>query len=203
MIKALLYKDIIAVSKYARTMLVVGIICAFVIKGPGASLILMIYASSLLLTTMALDEREHFMSRIISDKGRKGEIVAEKYILLFILVAASIVVAAALETVLAFVEKTPLSLPMILSSVLPGIFLVSFSGGMAIPVTLKYGAEKSRLILFVCYLIPAAGMVYLINKTGGIEMSLSALALVSLSASALVTLVSYFLSLSIFRKKDY
>ncbi|MGN1163478.1 MAG: ABC-2 transporter permease [Candidatus Ornithospirochaeta sp.] len=203
MIKALLYKDMIAVKKYARTMLIVGILSAFIIKGPGASLILMIYASSLLLTTMALDERERFLSRIISDKGRSGKIIAEKYILLFLLVAASVVVAAALEVVMALVYKNPFSLYTILSTVLPGLFLVSFSGGTAIPVTLKFGAEKARLILFVCYLIPAAGMVFLLGKMGEVTPGLAPIAMLSIGASTFVVLASYFVTLSVFRNKDF
>ena len=89
MIKALLYKDFNALKRYAKIMLVVAVVCSFLFKDEGSSLIVMIYAASLLLTTMAIDEREHFLRRAISDSGRNKAIVGEKYILLFLLVMAA------------------------------------------------------------------------------------------------------------------
>ena len=86
MIKALLYKDFNALKRYARIMLVVAVVCSFLFREEGSSLIVMIYSASLMLTTMAIDEREHFLRRAISDSGRNKAIVGEKYILLFILV---------------------------------------------------------------------------------------------------------------------
>ena len=83
MIKALLYKDFNALKRYAKIMLVVAVVCSFLFKDERTSLIVMIYAASLMLTTMAIDEREHFLRRAISDSGRNKAIVGEKYILLF------------------------------------------------------------------------------------------------------------------------
>ena len=86
MIKALLFKDINALKRYARLLLVMAVVCSFLFKDQGSALIVMIYSASLMLTTMAIDEREHFLRRAISDSGRKKEIVGEKYILLLMLV---------------------------------------------------------------------------------------------------------------------
>ena len=108
MIKALLYKDFNALKRYAKIMLVVAVVCSFLFKDEGSSLIVMIYAASLLLTTMAIDEREHFLRRAISDSGRNKAIVGEKYILLFLLVMAAVVISLILEVAMAIIYKRPI-----------------------------------------------------------------------------------------------
>ena len=140
MIKALLYKDFNALKRYARIMLVVAVVCSFIFKEQGSSLIVMIYSASLLLTTMAIDEREHFLRRAISDSGRNKAIVGEKYILLFILVMAAVVISIILEMVMAVIYKRSIEWRSMIIIMLSGFALTSFSGGTTIPLTLKYGA---------------------------------------------------------------
>ena len=55
MIKALLFKDINALKRYARLLLVMAVVCSFLFKDQGSALIVMIYSASLMLTTMAID----------------------------------------------------------------------------------------------------------------------------------------------------
>ena len=85
-------------------------VCSFLFKDEGSSLIVMIYAASLLLTTMAIDEREHFLRRAISDSGRNKAIVGEKYILLFLFVMVVVVILLILEVAMADISQSILKL---------------------------------------------------------------------------------------------
>ena len=202
MIKALLYKDFNALKRYARIMLVVAVVCSFIFKEQGSSLIVMIYSASLLLTTMAIDEREHFLRRAISDSGRNKAIVGEKYILLFILVMAAVVISIILEMVMAVIYKRSIEWGSMITIMLSGFALTSFSGGTTIPLTLKYGAEKARIILLLCYMVPAILMMWLLPSVN-ITLSTFTLSIVIIIFSLLLYLFSFFVSVKILEKKDF
>ena len=202
MIKALLYKDFNALKRYARIMLVVAVVCSFIFKEQGSSLIVMIYSASLLLTTMAIDEREHFLRRAISDSGRNKAIVGEKYILLFILVMAAVVISIILEMVMAVIYKRSIEWGSMIIIMLSGFALTSFSGGTTIPLTLRYGAEKARLILLLCYMVPAILMMWLLPSVN-ITLSTFTLSIVIIIFSLLLYLISFFVSVKILEKKDF
>lgn len=202
MIKALLYKDFNALKRYARIMLVVAVVCSFIFKEQGSSLIVMIYSASLLLTTMAIDEREHFLRRAISDSGRNKAIVGEKYILLFILVMAAVVISIILEMVMAVIYKRSIEWGSMIIIMLSGFALTSFSGGTTIPLTLKYGAEKARIILLLCYMVPAILMMWLLPSVN-ITLSTFTLSIVIIIFSLLLYLFSFFVSVKILKKKDF
>ena len=202
MIKALLYKDFNALKRYARIMLIVAVVCSFIFKEEGSSLIVMIYSASLLLTTMAIDEREHFLRRAISDSGRNKAIVGEKYILLFILVMAAVVISIILEMVMAVIYKRSIEWGSMIIIMLSGFALTSFSGGTTIPLTLRYGAEKARIILLLCYMVPAILMMWLLPSVN-ITLSTFTLSIVIIIFSLLLYLLSFFVSVKILEKKDF
>ena len=202
MIKALLFKDFNALKRYARIMLVVAVVCSFIFKEQGSSLIVMIYSASLLLTTMAIDEREHFLRRAISDSGRNKAIVGEKYILLFILVMAAVVISIILEMVMAVIYKRSIEWGSMIIIMLSGFALTSFSGGTTIPLTLRYGAEKARIILLLCYMVPAILMMWLLPSVN-ITLSTFTLSIVIIIFSLLLYLFSFFVSVKILEKKDF
>ena len=202
MIKALLYKDFNALKRYARIMLVVAVVCSFLFREEGSSLIVMIYSASLMLTTMAIDEREHFLRRAISDSGRNKAIVGEKYILLFILVMTAAIISIALEIVLSVVYKRQILWENLSFLILAGIALTSFSGDTTIPLTLKYGAEKARIILLLCYMVPAILTMWLLPSIN-ITLMPIIIALILVAFSLIIYLTSFFVSLKILEKKDF
>ena len=202
MIKALLYKDFNALKRYAKIMLVVAVVCSFLFKDEGSSLIVMIYAASLLLTTMAIDEREHFLRRAISDSGRNKAIVGEKYILLFLLVMAAVVISLILEVAMAIIYKRPIEWENLCILMLSGFALTSFSGRITIPLTLKFGSEKARIILLLCYMVPAVLLMWLLPNLD-ITLSTALISILIIVFSLVMYLVSFFISIKILGKKDF
>lgn len=202
MIKALLYKDFNALSRYAKIMLVVAIVCSFLFKDEGASLIVMIYAASLMLTTMAIDEREHFLRRTISDSGRNKVIIGEKYLLLFLLVVVGVALSLVLELLMAVVYKRPIEWENLCFLILSGFALTSFSGGTTIPLTLKFGSEKARIILLLCYMVPAVLLMWLLPSIN-LTLSTLAISLIVIAVSLAIYIVSFLISLKILDSKDF
>ena len=202
MIKALLFKDINALKRYARLLLVMAIVCSFLFKDQGSALIVMIYSASLMLTTMAIDEREHFLRRAISDSGRKKEIVGEKYILLLMLVGIAGVLSVILEYIMALFYHRPLAWDGVAMEILTGFAITSFSGSMTIPLTLKFGSEKARIILLLCYMVPAVFVIWLFSSID-ITLSLPLIIIAAVLFSVLCNIVSFLISLRLLAKKDF
>ena len=102
-------------------------------------------------------------------------------------------------------------LPMLLA-ILPVLYL---SAAVMIPLQLKYGSEKSRIVLFILFGVAAALFVGVRNGFGGADpspdslvMALSGLspAAVPLSFTAvcaLLTGISYLCSVRIMEKKEF
>ena len=202
MIKALLFKDINALKRYARLLLVMAVVCSFLFKDQGSALIVMIYSASLMLTTMAIDEREHFLRRAISDSGRKKEIVGEKYILLLMLVGIAGVLSVILEYIMALFYHRPLAWDEVTMEILTGFAITSFSGSTTIPLTLKFGSEKARIILLLCYMVPAVFVIWLFSSID-ITLSLLLIIIAAVLFSALCNIVSFLISLRLLAKKDF
>lgn len=202
MIKALLFKDINALKRYARLLLVMAVVCSFLFKDQGSALIVMIYSSSLMLTTMAIDEREHFLRRAISDSGRKKEIVGEKYILLLMLVGIAGVLSVILEYIMALFYHRPLAWDGVAMEILTGFAITSFSGSTTIPLTLKFGSEKTRIILLLCYMVPAVFVIWLFSSID-ITLSLPLIIISAVLFSVLCNIVSFLVSLRLLAKKDF
>ena len=202
MIKALLFKDINALKRYARLLLVMAVVCSFLFKDQGSALIVMIYSASLMLTTMAIDEREHFLRRAISDSGRKKEIVGEKYILLLMLVGIAGVLSVILEYIMALFYHRPLAWDGVAMEILTGFAITSFSGSTTIPLTLKFGSEKARIILLLCYMVPAVFVIWLFSSID-ITLSLPLIIIAAVLFSVLCYIVSFLISLRLLAKKDF
>ena len=202
MIKALLFKDINALKRYARLLLVMAVVCSFLFKDQGSALIVMIYSASLMLTTMAIDEREHFLRRAISDSGRKKEIVGEKYILLLMLVGIAGVLSVILEYIMALFYHRPLAWDGVAMEIMTGFAITSFSGSTTIPLTLKFGSEKARIILLLCYMVPAVFAIWLFSSID-ITLSLPLIIIATVLFSVLCSIVSFLISLRLLAKKDF
>jgi len=100
-----------------------------------------------------------------------------------------------------------------LFAILPTMFLIA---AVMLPVQLKYGGEKSRIVLFVVFGIVAAGALAASRILGGkgenliaslaakLDSTSPALILVCvIAACALITCASYLWSVSIMQKKEF
>ena len=85
---------------------------------------------------------------------------------------------------------------------LSGFALTSFSGGTTIPLTLKFGSEKARIILLLCYMVPAVLLMWLLPNLD-ITLSTALVSILIIVFSIFMYLVSFFISLKILAKKDF
>lgn len=165
--------------------------------------------------TISYDEFDNGMAFLMTLPTGRKTYVLEKYLFSLLLAAAAWCVGLILYAVMSAVRHSAIALgdelPMLLA-ILPVLYL---SAAVMIPLQLKYGSEKSRIVLFILFGVAAALFVGLKNGFGGavpspdgLIMALSGLSpaavLLSLTAvCVLLTVVSYLCSVRIMEKKEF
>ena len=167
------------------------------------------------VSTISYDEFDNGMAFLMTLPSGRKTYVLEKYLFSLLLAAAAWCVGLILYAVMSAVRHSAIALgdelPMLLA-ILPVLYL---SAAVMIPLQLKYGSEKSRIVLFILFGVAAALFVGVRNGFGGavpspdsLVMALSGLSpaavLLSLTAvCALLAVISYLCSVRIMEKKEF
>ncbi len=162
--KSLLLKDLYGLYPQVRTMLFVIVALAIgLIPASGTEAFQVactVMCTMLLVTSFALDEASGWNRYAMTMPFNRKDIVAAKYVLLVILAAVGAVAGVAIVTLAGvFLRETHRTVAENLSLfqfALCALALGMMAGGTAIPLLLRFGAEKGRLLMIVAAVIPAA-----------------------------------------------
>ena len=165
--------------------------------------------------TISYDEFDNSLAFLMTLPFDRKTYVREKYLFCLLMAAAAWCVGLVLYGVGAVIRHLPFDpadeLPMLLS-LLPVLYL---SAAIMIPLQLKFGAEKSRIVLFILFGGIAVLLIGFKNGLGGAVPSLDALdgflsglspaaVLLPLAAvCALAAYVSYLCSVRIMEKREF
>ena len=212
----LLYKDLLNLSPTMKYLAFMALIFCVVFIPRGNELpvyiILIMFGAMLPTTAISFDTAARWDKYAASLPLTRREIVAARYSLMIggICVAGILSLAiAVVMTVLMPGKGIFLSfldpLPLMVMFVACGLLL----GSIALPLTLKFGAEKMRYLIMVIALTPVVlmlGMTFLLDLSGPIPASpllLPVLLGILLAVTAVVVFVSYLLSVRIYTKKEF
>ncbi|MBC5648404.1 ABC-2 transporter permease [Christensenella tenuis] len=135
----------------------------------------------------------------------REQIVRSKYLFSLIMVGVGMGLGLALSAVLAAAGQTELDAGMLLTAgFLAACALLSVS--LIIPLVFRFGVEKSRIIVIVIFLVPFMTFIALAGNGAvdgaAVEGALPALARVLPVCGAAALVVSYLISVHIYRKKE-
>lgn len=171
-------------------------------------------ATILATGTISYDEFDNGFAFLMTLPFERKTYVREKYLFSLLLAAAAWCVGAILLCIGSGIRHEAASLteelPMLLA-ILPVMYLTA---AVMIPLQLKYGAEKSRIVLLILFgviaiLIFGSSKVFkdsnaLAELTNALEGTTPAVVLLALAAGcALITVVSYLWSVRIMEKKEF
>ena len=172
-------------------------------------------ASIVALGTISFDEFENGFPFIMTLPFDRKTYVREKYLFCFLMAAAAWCVGAVMYCVMSIVRHTgtnPVSELSMLIAILPVMYV---SVSIMIPLQLKYGQEKSRMVLFIIFGIIAVTIFgaksFLSGTTNpfaGLMSDISSMprAIVVLAITAVCALaafISYLLSVRIMENKEF
>ncbi len=208
--KGLILKDLFVLRKTARVFIILMVLYAamafFLHTDFG---VLMAFITGMLsVTSFAYDEQAKWDAYALTMPVSKREMVAAKYLLALLLGIAGGIAGLVLSTVSGLGSGSLDTAGILVNTGLAVCATYLFSS-IAIPLLYKLGAEKSRLVLMMCYAVPIIGVTILLNWFSDASVSVpdlmaaartAAIALPFLAAAALA--ISYRVSLAVFGKKD-
>lgn len=218
--RGLLYKDLIVTWKTCRMVILAALIFAVVAGMRSESLFFAVYApivmTATVLTTLAYDERSGWLGYADGLPYGRDTIVKSKYVMAFLCCMAAILVTAivGVASVLFYgpVEDAVLNdviyhrtvtLPAVAFTALEQLLVGTIQTVILLPVSLRFGVEKGRLVYIICIIVFFGLSMYLPKP--GIVLGPGALMLeylVVVAACILLWVASYFIGAAVFRKRD-
>lgn len=174
--KSLILKDLYNISHNSKAMILILIIMgAFFIpmSGPvGYVAISTMLCSMMVVTTFSFDDTVKWNRYALVMPVTRKDVVISKYIVLLLFSLCGLVIGI----IVAFGAETFTNNIIALETLFSGIVSLGVAlifGSIIIPLLFKYGAEKARMLMILCFLIPA-GIVYAImNIAQRLKISVS------------------------------
>ena len=212
--KSLILKDLYNIGHNLKSMLFILIVFAFaVIPFSGISSYIFICAilcSMMIVTTFTFDDSSHWLRYALILPITKKDIVLAKFVTLFIFSSLGSLFGLILGLVGGIIINdvgfNSYDILELLFIALVALVIAMIFGGMSIPLVLKFGAEKGRLLLMVYFLFPSGLFwgIYQLLMLLGVKLTQDVL-FVFLCCSPIIALIwdyiMYKISISVFDKR--
>lgn len=171
--KCLIIKDLLNIIHNVKSLILMLAIFAFAFipsSGPSTYVIISsLMCGMMVITTYAFDERANWDKYALTLPIRRQDVVKSKFVVLYIFTF----LGALWGTIVGYIGAVVLNkglIPldevlMILATGLIAIVIASFGTSVTVPIIVKKGAEKARLLSFVAFLIPTA-IIFLLMQAG-------------------------------------
>lgn len=210
--KALVIKDLLLLKKYLRPLfgvLIFYFIIGFITNNISffASFLTIVLAMTS-TTSFAYDETAKWDSFAMTMPIKKRSIVQSKYIVSGMLVLLGFILGGLLIVTSVFTNETE-DIKQSFLSLLVFFIVGMIYAAVTLPITAKYGTEKARFVLLPLIIIPA-GIVLIIEKLGFMEKAIQFIQIIKpilpyigVAAVIIIWVVSYFIYLKIYTKKEW
>lgn len=207
----LLLKDIYTMRQYGKTLLFMLVFFAFISSGldnPAVFFEGFIILMSMMLTisSFSYDDLARWDRYALSLPIARKEIVASKYLLSIVLCLSGTLLSFLLSMlVLAFKPVENFGFTEQLYATAAIVSVAFFFTGILLPMTFKFGVEKSRLLMFVIFAAPTAAVIALDKIGVPMPTEASLLGFFKLLPFIMILLyyLSYRLSVRIFAGKEF
>lgn len=216
--KGLLIKDLLLLKNQKRFLFVLLIACGVMLFTNNDPSFVINYSvlifSMLALSTVSYDELENGFSFLFTLPISRSGYVAEKYVFC-LLVGGAAWLLASLIAVAGVVSGQGWELSQALSMAFVSLAVTQVLFSVTLPLQLKFGAEKGRVVLMAAIGFLVAGAFVLVKRLGNLDYNIGKAAaklevmgpvkfvglvlLICLAAFA----VSYYISVRIMEKKEF
>ena len=194
--------------------LIIGIVFTWNFSGSFSGAYLTMLGMLLALSTISYDDSDNCMAFLFTLPCTRRQYVYEKYLFIYGFSFVAGIIGLVIVLIASLLKGEAINSEMVVDVLVSEIPILVITGGIMIPLQLKYGPEKARIVLIsIIGLLFAIGAM--INKIWGLEEALTsidealnAMNYISIIVAFLVVLViSSVISLQITRqiitKKEY
>jgi len=206
----LLLKDFYTLRQYGKTMLVMLLMFAVISAGldnPATFFegFFILMALTITITSFSYDTLAKWDRYALSLPITRKELVAEKYLLSIILCLGSAVISFVTAfVILKFIPVEGFGLKEQLLTTVGIVCAAFFFIGILLPLTFKFGVEKSRIFMIAVFAMPTAAIIALSKLGIPMPSESSLLTFIKLLPAVTIALyiLSYLLSVKIYTRKE-
>lgn len=209
--KALLYKDFIALKKALLLMLVFLAVIAFHFYKEGQVYLLPLFFILLPVIILGMlfgaDSQDRLDHYLVPSPVKRSTIVLSRYVIVWLMSTLAIILSLVMPWL---TQDNPLVLDWFL--LVPGIFLMtSFISAVQLPLMYRFGETKARLIFVGLYFVTFAFFSSIASNKewivamlrAGFDLDSRYLALILAVAAILVNGISYLCSRIVYEKREF
>lgn len=121
-----------------------------------------IICSMMVITTFSFDNISTWNKYAVIMPISRKDVVISKYIMLFIFSIFGMIAGFFISTVIGVFFRNFIIKEVMLESIV-SLFISMFLGSIIIPLLYKYGVEKARFLIIICFVIPSFLFSWIVN----------------------------------------
>lgn len=164
--KSLILKDLYNIGHNIKRLPLILAILA-VINNPKSGVVgyistCVIICSMMVITTFSFDNISTWNKYAVIMPISRKDVVISKYIMLFIFSIFGMIAGFFISTVIGVFFRNFIIKEVMLESIV-SLFISMFLGSIIIPLLYKYGVEKARFLIIICFVIPSFLFSWIVN----------------------------------------
>ncbi|MCC0781975.1 ABC-2 transporter permease [Clostridioides sp. ES-S-0108-01] len=169
--------------------------------------VIIVLCTIMIVSTFSYDDLNKWDSYVLTMPIKRNDIVLSKYLTMLIFSFIGILVSLIVSVIIGYFKHTLVLGETLLINALILSVSVCF-GSLILPLIYKFGTEKARLLMILCFLVPTLVLLVfknILESTSSplsIEIILNTLVYSLPFVAIVLFVISYFISSKIYSKKE-
>ncbi|HBF7271644.1 TPA: ABC-2 transporter permease [Clostridioides difficile] len=169
--------------------------------------VIIVLCTTMIVSTFSYDDLNKWDSYVLTIPINRNDIVLSKYLTMLIFSFIGVLVSLIVSVTIGYFKNTLILNETLLINALILSISVCF-GSLILPLIYKFGTERARLLMILCFLVPTLALLVFksilenISSPISIEIILNTLVYSLPFVAILLFVISYFISSKIYSKKE-
>ncbi|WP_131026780.1 ABC-2 transporter permease [Clostridioides difficile] len=169
--------------------------------------VIIVLCTTMIVSTFSYDDLNKWDSYVLTMPINRNDIVLSKYLTMLIFSFIGVLVSLIVSVTIGYFKNTLILNETLLINALILSISVCF-GSLILPLIYKFGTERARLLMILCFLVPTLALLVFksilenISSPISIEIILNTLVYSLPFVAILLFVISYFISSTIYSKKE-
>ncbi|EGT3817527.1 membrane protein [Clostridioides difficile] len=169
--------------------------------------VIIVLCTTMIVSTFSYDDLNKWDSYVLTMPISRNDIVLSKYLTMLIFSFIGVLVSLIVSVTIGYFKNTLILNETLLINALILSISVCF-GSLILPLIYKFGTERARLLMILCFLVPTLALLVFksilenISSPISIEIILNTLVYSLPFVAILLFVISYFISSKIYSKKE-
>ncbi|MCC0699732.1 ABC-2 transporter permease [Clostridioides sp. ZZV15-6383] len=169
--------------------------------------VIIVLCTTMIVSTFSYDDLNKWDSYVLTMPIKRNDIVLSKYLTMLIFSFIGVLVSLIVSIIIGYFKNTLVLSETLLINALTLSVSICF-GSLILPLIYKFGTERARLLMILCFLVPTLALLVFksilenISSPISIEIIFNTLTYSLPFIATFLFVVSYFISSKIYSKKE-